>query len=299
MKSSSLFWGFFFLTIGGLLFMVKYDVIYIDWEFVWDLWPFIFIFWGLAVLTKETIVRPFVSLFFGIFTGIVIFGFFNNIFGYVDFQGDHHGDSVKTFSHEFSDSINYANLEVSAGAGSFILEKETDDLINGTARGNLIDYKLDTTISDSSAWIEINLENKKFNLFDGKIRNNLELQLNRNPVWDLEINVGASKTRFDLSKFKVKKFNLNTGASSTKIILGDNYPRTYLNVDIGAAALEIDIPYSSGCKITGDMVLVSKHLDRFKKRDSNYYITDNYDESENKIAIEVDGGVTSLTVNRK
>ena len=91
---------------------------------------------------------------------------------------------------------------------------------------------------------------------------------------------------------------VNTGASNTKIKLGDKTKTTYVNVEMGAASLTIYVPKASGCKVSGEMILMKKELSGFDKKGSDYYITNNYEESPNKILIDIDGGVSSFKVRR-
>jgi hypothetical protein len=67
---------------------------------------------------------------------------------------------------------------------------------------------------------------------------------------------------------------------------------------MGAASLKIYIPKKSGCKIFGDMVLMSKYLDGFNKSDDGNYSTPNFDSTSKKIFINIDGGIASFEVKR-
>jgi hypothetical protein len=71
-----------------------------------------------------------------------------------------------------------------------------------------------------------------------------------------------------------------------------------LSVDAGASDINIFIPKESGCKIVTDGALSSKHFDEFKKLDSDNYVTENFDEALNKIFVEIDCGVSSISVER-
>ena len=300
MKTSQLFWGFFLITIGSLYLLEKYVVIAIDWHFVWSLWPVIIIFAGLALVLKGTFVKPVINILFGILMALLVFGFFNDTF---DGVRRHHDRKVfsndiskNTYDVDYSENISHVNLSFNAGAGKFYIDGTTDKLIKGFAEGNIKDYNVENNQTDSVAWVKINLERKGESFFKGK--NKFELKLNSSPTWNLDFNIGAAKSNFDLRPFKVKKLVINTGAAKTKIKLGDKTDLTYVNIDMGAAALIIYIPKTSGCKVKGDMVLMSKELDGFNKTGSGFYLTSNYDTAKNKIIIDIDGGVSSFKIKR-
>ncbi|MDQ7815724.1 MAG: DUF5668 domain-containing protein [Melioribacteraceae bacterium] len=300
MKSGQLFWGLFLLTIGALFLFTKYDVICSDFSFVWDLWPLIFVLWGAIVIFKNSLVRPIISALFGIFLAVLFFGIIANVFSGFGFSSSRPDRDFisENFSEQFDSSIQYANFELSSGAGTFELGKTTDKLVEGEAFGTLAEYDFSSDVEGNRAYVEFNLHKRHFNLFDGKLRNHLDIALNENPVWDFKLDFGAAKAIFDLSPYKVNNIDLNTGASNVKIKLGDRTDSTYIDVDMGVASLRIEIPENSGCQIKGDMVLMSRSLKGFTKKEKGFYETPDFDNAAKKIFIRIDGGVSSLKINR-
>jgi hypothetical protein len=114
----------------------------------------------------------------------------------------------------------------------------------------------------------------------------------------MNFNVGAASMDFDLTPFKTRDINVDMGAASIKIKLGNLYPGTNISVDAGASDINIFVPKESGCKIITDGALSSKHFDEFKKLDSDNYVTENFDEAGNKILIDIECGVSSISVER-
>ncbi len=298
MKTGQIFWGTALISAGSLILLVRYDALNVDWNFIWNLWPLYFVFWGLSLLTKQSSFRPFIALLFGLFTGIFSYGIINMVYDN-DFVFDEDGPEyrVERFTEEYDPGINTARLEVNSGAGKFYIRKSTGDLVKGIARGNYADYFFKVKKAGDNA--EINFDyTKNIRIFDGKLRNTLEIRLHRSPLWNLELNLGAAKSHFDLSDFKIKKIELNAGAASTYFKLGNLYEDTRLNVEMGAAELELEIPENTGCKISGEMVLVLTDLPGFIKAGEDYYISENYEESTNKIFLHIETGVSSIKIKR-
>ena len=44
------FWGIFLITIGVFLVLHKMGILDFKWYKVWQLWPMIFIFWGISLI---------------------------------------------------------------------------------------------------------------------------------------------------------------------------------------------------------------------------------------------------------
>ena len=114
----------------------------------------------------------------------------------------------------------------------------------------------------------------------------------------MNFDVGAAAMDFDLTQFKTRDITVDMGAASIKIKLGTLYPDTKLSVDAGASDINIFVPKESGCKIVTDGALSSKHFDEFKKIDSDNYQTENFSEAANKVYINIECGVSSISVER-
>ncbi len=298
MKSGQMFWGFFLLTLGALFLLVKYDVIISSFDFVWDLWPLIFVFWGAMVMSKQSVARPIINGFFGIFLAVLIFGFLNNLFGGFSFEFDSNDAYTEEYKQEYDSAIKVANLQIDAGAGLFFISDTTSNLVDAKARGILGEYDFSCDETDSIANIDFRMHTKNFNLFKNKVRNQLNIRLNPKVAWDFDVNLGASKSKFDLSKFDVRNLSLETGATSTYVKFGDRSEDTNVDIQMGAASLTLEIPKGVGAEINSDMALIAKHFDGFSKKGDGYYVTDNFESSQKKIKINVEGGVSSFNIYR-
>jgi len=116
--------------------------------------------------------------------------------------------------------------------------------------------------------------------------------------WDLNFNIGASKSNFDLSNYKVKNLELHTGATSTRIKLGDRNDSTDVTVEMGAASLILEIPKTTGCSVSGDMVMMSKDFPGLSKKDSGLYERIISINPGRKFFVRVNGGVSSIRLIR-
>ena len=114
---------------------------------------------------------------------------------------------------------------------------------------------------------------------------------------DLTFEIGAVDARLDLSSLKVRNLALETGASSTRIMLPKAAGMTYLKVEAGAASVEIEVPEGVEARIDAEAGLASLDVDqaRFPKT-NGIYQSSGYDTAENKVDIRIETGVSSIEI---
>ena len=165
MKSGQMFWGFFLITLGALFLFTKYDILQSSFDFVWNIWPLLFVFWGAAVMFKRTMVRPVISALFGIFLALLIFGIIYNTFCEFDFHVWDKGTFTESYNEDYNSSIKTASIELNSGAGTFMINGATDKLVEGKAFGSLAEYDFRTYKEDSTAEVTFNLDKRHGSFF--------------------------------------------------------------------------------------------------------------------------------------
>lgn len=298
-KNGQLFWGFLFLTIGILFLLDKNDFFVLVPNEIWNYWPLLIVFWGVAILTKGTILKPILSILAGVFVGLFIYGSIFGLHHNYNFDNEvEHDLSTSIFYEDFRDSTESATLSLRSGLGKITIGGITDKLVEGTSSGFYNNFNFKTRYRGNSARVVLRHSHDEIEFLGDKEYRNLELSLNPIPKWEVDIKVGAATVKLDLSNYKVEKFNLETGATTTELKFGELQETIKANIEMGAASLNILIPKNSGCLIKGNMVLVVKSFDGFDKIDKKRYQTFNFDESHNKIFINFDGGVSSFKIER-
>ena len=302
MKTGKLFWGFLFVTIGVLIFAAKFDWFYFDWDLAWDLWPVVLILGGVMIIARKSSAKPFLSSIFGIIIGMIIYGSFASLSNFHfwsdnwDRRAEWRGET-NNYYIDYDSDIEKANLDLSAGAGRISIRGTTNELLSGYSRGDRVKYDFSSRVSNNQAYIDFEMRDKHFRLFEDEVDNSLVLSLNEKPTWDMELNIGAAKAIFELDEYKIDDLTLKTGATDIQLRLGDKSERTSVNVEMGAASLAIEIPKESGCQIRGKLFLGGKEFNGFKKV-NNIYETENFDEADNKIYLDIRGAVASVEVKR-
>jgi len=114
---------------------------------------------------------------------------------------------------------------------------------------------------------------------------------------DLKLEAGASRTRLDLGETKLRRLELKTGASETTVILPRAAGATDVRAEAGAASLTFIVPIGVAARISSKMGLGSSQVDesRFPRMGDHYQSTD-YATTENRVDLDIQGGVGSVRV---
>jgi hypothetical protein len=113
----------------------------------------------------------------------------------------------------------------------------------------------------------------------------------------ISLQTGASEAICDLTDLNVKELDLDTGASSSKIKLPARAGYTLVDIDAGAASVELTVPEGVAASIKVEAALMEKKIDvkRFPFNGERYLSPD-YDTAENKVEIKIDSAVGSVSV---
>lgn len=310
MSYRKIFWGVVLVIIGTLFILKNVGLIFFDWGTIWRLWPLILILWGISLIP----VKDYLKLIFSVAAiglSILLISRYDKS-GYYSFgwDGSRHsfdydpddkwssGSEDQQLFQSFDSAIQRVDLKLEAAAGDFRLSDTTpaDKLLTFSKKGNIGDYSM--TSEDDSTMRVISL---KINDSHVRFKNNgnrVRLGLNTKPIWDFDFDIGAASIRFDLSKYKVGKLNIDGGASSIDIKLGDLMDVSNINIEAGASSIDLNIPESVGAELKTETVLSSSNYEGFNKVESGLYRTKNFNQAVKKIFIEIDAGVSSLNISR-
>ncbi|MFZ9976523.1 MAG: LiaI-LiaF-like domain-containing protein [Candidatus Kapaibacteriota bacterium] len=307
--------GFFFITIGSLLLAHNFYPFFV-FESVWRLWPLILLLLGISSLVKQVTVKKILMSGIGLIAGIIIFS-----------DGDHKGIVIDSDSDEkvseIRDSISVpydpalsdtTYLSISAGAASIdiglnrdsslmLIQRqaevfENDSEING---GNLDEnnagssFSIDHKIRDGINRVDLEFGGNLTLFGNQKLKKALVL-LNPRALWNIDIDGGATSMNADLSALRIATLNLQVGASSISLKLGSIQDTSIYHIEGGAAKFVIDIPEDAGCRIIKESGLSRHHFPTFIQKADNIFESPNYSTSKKKIILDIQTGVSSITV---
>jgi len=309
MNSRKFIWGSFLILIGSLLIIHNFNLLplSINWGRVASLWPLILIMVGLNSLAKNTNMNPWIfngiaALVIAIFVYQIVEvgeGKHLNSFSWSDEEST---DSTNLKSQDFNipleEGVRLAHLTFEGGAAKFILNDTTSGLIEAKTQTRKGEYVLEKTRTDSLEDIKMKLNSNQIKIKDGNIENQVEVKLNPALQWSFDFEIGAGAIDFDFSKYNVSKISLDAGAASVDMKLSALAAESEVEIDAGASSVTILVPKEARCRVRMDAVLSSEDLTGFTKKKDGYYESDNFNGRGNVININVDAGMSSVTIQR-
>lgn len=303
MKAKNIIWGLVLVLIGVLFILKNLDIIYFSWHSLWRLWPMILVLIGIAILPVKELIKVILAIV------VMIAGALFLVYS-PDTRGDdwtiHIGKDKGTTEElkevdqrifeAYDTTMKEAVLNFDAAAGDFRIDRTTTELFEFEREGKLGKYNY--SIMDLGSKREINIGLEEGHFRSGDFKNKASVKLNPALLWELKVDVGAANIDMDLSPFKINKLNIDGGASSINVRLGNLQDESHIKINSGASSINIKVPQEYGCQVSTSTILSSKDLPGFNKSDGGKYITPGFSDSSRNIYIDVEAAVSSLNVER-
>ncbi len=324
-RKSNIFWGAILIVLGFLFLGTNLDWFELNWTFrkIAQFWPIMLILAGVAAFFshKKSIYNATTALLIAFAIPLGIFTCVDDGVKEIkdeisdginldidDFDDDDSSKSDTTkgnrnkqyFAVEMTPEVKEATLRLGGGAAEFDLEESPNRLFEATTFLNFKNgYTLEEETNTENKVINFSMKARDFNFGEEyKINNDVLLKLSTSPIWNIEMGIGAGELDFDFSKYKVKKLEVETGAASIDIKLGDKQDKVDVDIESGVASVKIKVPESVGCEIKMDGALNAKDFDNFEKIKGGVWQTKGFDKTTKKIYLNVDSGLSSLKVDR-
>ncbi|HZW04129.1 MAG TPA: hypothetical protein VFF68_09395 [Anaerolineaceae bacterium] len=261
MRTGRLFWGIVILIIGVVLLLVNLGLLVVDiWSVIFPLFLVLLGVWfllGPALRRGERAAKE-VAL---------------------DLEG-----------------ATEADVEINHGAGQLQVHASTDvnRLMVGSFAGG-VDTQLRR--EGGRALLKMSVPGDAWMSFPFTDGFRWDVGFNAQTPLRLRFHTGAGETQLDLRDLQVKDLVLETGASSTRLTFPAQAGFTRAKIETGAASLEMRIPEGVAARIEVESGMSSINIDtlRFPQRGKIYESAD-YETAANKIEIDIETGVGSVTV---
>jgi hypothetical protein len=305
MKSGRVFWGAFFVILGLLGILNNFFGIGIYWGTLWKLWPLLLIFLGISVFLKDTKLKWIIVASIGLLTGVVLFSSVqhgcDSVHRIVEHNFDDNDSSTRitqTLIESWSDPTATSVFRFEGGAGRFVIDDTTSDYVSVDVNSSISGYVLRRERIEDADHFYVGMEESSVKWEGGTAKNRVSMRLNPAPLWDVYVEAGAAKLKFDLTPYRIRTLSLEAGAADIEVRLGARSDTTDVRVETGASSVKLLIPEEAACELRTESALSSKNFEGFDKVHSGLYRTSNYNEARQRITIRIESGLSSLNVKR-
>jgi hypothetical protein len=114
---------------------------------------------------------------------------------------------------------------------------------------------------------------------------------------ELRFDVGAARSTIDLIDLQVRRLELHTGASDTRVRLPRAAGVTEVKAEAGAASLTIEVPSGVGARVRSRMAIGSSQVDELRfPRIGDLHQSADYATAPNRVDIDIQAGVGSVRI---
>ncbi len=292
----SLVWPVILITAGILFLLSNLGVLDINFWDLWRLWPVLLILAGLEIiLGRRSALGNIISL---ILTLVVIGGVVALLVLSPGVIGGSSQAAGEMRIQESLEGVERAELALSFAAGELKIGRLSDSpsLIEGdldlvTNRKPVWDFERSSGRADMS----LGYTGGNFSAWNGR-GDDWNIRLSPKASFWLDIDLGAGDATIDLSGLDVRSLQVNTGAGRNTITLpaeGDLSGK----ITGGVGQLVIKIPEGVAARVRVEHGLGGVNVSgRFDKQGDNLYLTDDWEQNENRVDLEVSVGVGQVTI---
>lgn len=308
-KDNDIIGGIILIAVGLVALLVTFFDVEIVWPELAKLWPVFIVIFGISLLPLNKLLKSILVIVVILASCLLYLNGTKDdgvSYEYKNSYPEHAAPDkedvdVQEFSESYRNNITEADVEINYGAGTLHLNSPVTELVKAYNKSDYITQDFTVMYEENKADIVFDVERSVSVNVNGNEfikHNNFYLALNETPVYDFEINVGASSLDFDFSDYKVSDIEINGGVCDIDIKLGDSYNSANVSLSTGVSDIKIAIPEKSGCRVECESVFTNKDFKGFDKKSGNVYETSNYSSAQNIINIEFEGAVSDFEIVR-
>jgi hypothetical protein len=292
-KKGGLFGPILLIFVGILFLLNNFGLVSWDiWFQLLRLWPILLVGAGLDLLIGRK------SMLGSLVVAVIIVALLGGGLWLIASRPTT-GAMVKEVSQSL-EGATLADVEIGFGVGTLRIEAlpESGELVEGTldlSDGEKVDQ--DFYVKDDTAHWTLKSEGSFSFGFSGDWHQDRtwDLKLNRDVPMELSVRTGVGVSTLDLKRFNLTDLDISHGVGKTTVVLPD---QGQLKADVsgGVGEVIIEIPEDMAARLRISTGLGGKQVPGNYRRTDDEYVSPGYDSAENRVQLNVSGGVGKITV---
>ncbi|MGB3712996.1 MAG: toast rack family protein [Candidatus Promineifilaceae bacterium] len=236
-------------------------------------------------------------------------------------EGARVGDlQTKSETVELGDAES-VSVDIDMGAGELDVSGGAGELLEATFTYNVEELNPEATYSNGNLVVKHDDVKEGIGTFFDldDYRNEWDLRFKEGVPMEMNINVGAGRSKLSLGSLALSRLDINAGAGEVDLDLSDSQSLNRLDFDMGAGGLTLDLtgewqddlnaaikggvgeinlklPSNSGVRIVVNTGIGDVDTSGLMK-DGDTYTNDAYGESEVTLRIDIDGGIGQINLD--
>jgi len=256
--------GLTLITIGGVcLAMALGQLPWSAWWGAASLWPLLIVSAGIDIIGRATHqswlrIMALLVVILGVLYGVLVIP---NGLGSVAVRDSAASSFNRSEPHSMQVTRGVAVISGGAGRLSVFDGADLVSVQGATALGSPA-----FSVVHKGATAQVNVGFGDTSVWQPSVQaNHLDVQLDRDVVWDVRVDTGASETSVDLSALKLSSFSLDAGASDADITLGTPAAQAAddpvsVSINCGVSSLKVRVPRSAAVRLRVDGALNSTEV---------------------------------------
>lgn len=114
--------------------------------------------------------------------------------------------------------------------------------------------------------------------------------------WSINSNVGLGEYNFDMSNILLDSLNLTSGAAKINITMGNQRDSSFIVINSAATDLSLKYPKELVCIIKSNVSLSGQEFPNFIKIGKNTFQSKNTINTNKRLFVEINGGISSYKI---
>ncbi len=296
MKIRTYLRGIIIILLGVILLANNFQILpWGVWYELFRLWPVLLIAIGIDLIFRKSSLS-----FLQILSPLLVIAAIGSAI-YLSQADRAYGITGQAFRFEqpLLPELEQVDIEIAFGAGTLRLQGGSPYLFEGDfTTPSWLRPRMRYKVVDGRGSLELTEEGERgrFRFSQLGKKHSWNLKLNNEIPVTLKIQTGASSNYLDISSLEVTYLELETGASNNEIKFGSRSSiRT--RIEAGVSRIKLFIPRSMGVRIEADTALTSNNLNKLELvKQGDVYTSSDYSTAETRLDLELEVGVSSVTV---